>query len=239
MTFLTAEEIDALLAAPDQTTWIGRRDHALLLLAVRTGLRVSELTNLTYGDLHLGTGAHIRVTGKGRKQRCIPIAGSTLTACQRWLAERAATSADPLFATRRGNALSVDAIEARIVKYRAIAARSCPSLATKNVSPHTLQHMRVICSLHAGVDITVIALWLGHETIQSMRPYTCGHGVEGACARTSQAPGHDPRPLPARRRTAGLPRGSLNRPSLCRSLPRHGHQQDQRHSPIGITEASA
>jgi site-specific recombinase XerD len=169
--FLNREEIDALLAAPDQATWIGRRDHALLLLAAQTGLRVSELTNLTCSDVHLGTGAHVRCEGKGRKERCTPLTATTVAVLRDWLHEHRGAPDDPLFPSRRGGRLSPDAIEARITKYHAAAARRCPSLAAKKPSPHTLRHSAAMSLLHGGVDISVIALWLGHESLQSTQRY--------------------------------------------------------------------
>jgi site-specific recombinase XerD len=160
--FLTDEEAQALLDAPDRRTWTGRRDSTLLLLALRTGLRVSELTQLTCGDIHLGREAHVRCLGKGRKERYTPLEPSTVTALRDWLAERGTSPDLPLFCTRQGTPLSTDAIQARLTKYHVIAARDCPSLATRKISPHTLRHSTVMGLLHAGVDIAVLALWLGH-----------------------------------------------------------------------------
>ena len=135
ITYLTEEEINALLAAPDLATWTGRRDQALLMLACQTGLRVTELTSLTIGDVHLGTGAHVSCLGKGRKQRITPLTPATVTVLRAWLAERAGLPADPLFITRRGTPLSRDALERRIAKYTAIAALSCPALLEKRYRP--------------------------------------------------------------------------------------------------------
>jgi len=140
ITYLTEDEITALLAAPDLGTWTGRRDRALLMLACQTGLRATELTSLTIGDAHLGAGAHVSCLGKGRKQRITPLTPATVTDLRSWLAERGGLPADPLFATRRGTPLSRDALERRIAKYTATAARSCPALREKKVSPHVLRH---------------------------------------------------------------------------------------------------
>ena len=140
ITYLTEDEITALLAAPDLGTWTGRRDRALLMLACQTGLRATELTSLTIGDAHLGAGAHVSCLGKGRKQRITPLTPATVTDLRSWLAERGGLPADPLFATRRGTPLSPDALERRIAKYTAIAALSCPALHEKKVSPHVLRH---------------------------------------------------------------------------------------------------
>jgi integrase/recombinase XerD len=146
ITYLTEDEITALLAAPDLTTWTGRRDQALLVLACQTGLRATELTSLAIGDVHLGAGAHVSCLGKGRKQRITPLTPATVTVLRSWLAERGGLPAGPLFITRRGTPLSRDALERRIAKYTAIAAESCPSLLEKKVSPHVLRHSAVICT---------------------------------------------------------------------------------------------
>lgn len=185
--FLTERESQALLDAADVSTWIGRRDHTLLLVALRTGLRVSELTQLTCGDVHLGPGAHVRCDGKGRKERCTPLQNTTAAALRDWLTERGADPDSPLFCTRQGQALSPDAVQARIAKYHHLATEHCPSLAGKNISPHTLRHTTAMALLHAGVDLAVIALWLGHENIRSTQAYL--HAdlklKERALARTS------------------------------------------------------
>jgi integrase/recombinase XerD len=171
MTYLTEEEITALLAAPDLATWTGRRDRALLMLACQTGLRATELTGLTIGDVHLGTGAHVSCLGKGRKQRVTPLTPATATVLRAWLAERGGLPAGPLFVTRRGTPLSRDALERRIAKYTAIAALSCPTLREKKVSPHVLRHSAAMRLLNAGVDTSVIALWLGHENVATTQVY--------------------------------------------------------------------
>ena len=171
VTFLTADEVDALLAAPDRTTPTGRRDHALLLLAVQTGLRVSELIGLRYADVHLGTGAHVSCSGKGRKQRITPLTGGTVAVLRVWLAERGGGPADPLFPTRTGTPLSRDAIERRLARYTAAAAAGCPSLRAKRVSAHVLRHTAAMRLLQAGVDTSVIALWLGHERLDTTQIY--------------------------------------------------------------------
>jgi integrase/recombinase XerD len=171
VSFLTEPEIDALLASPDRSTWTGRRDHTLFLLAVETGLRASELTGLSRGDLHLGTGAHVSCRGKGRKERVTPLTGSTLATLRSWLAERGGDAADPLFPTRQGRRLSRDALERRLAKYLLIAAGSTPTLRDKKVTLHVLRHTAAMRLLHAGVDTSVIALWLGHESIDTTQIY--------------------------------------------------------------------
>jgi len=171
VSFLTRTETEALLAAPDTTTWHGRRDHTLLLVAVQTGLRVSELTGLTIADAHLGTGPHVYCRGKGRKERCTPLTAQTVAALTSWLAERGGHGPGPLFCTRRGGPLSRDAVERLLAKYVTIAAGNCPSLQAKTVSPHTLRHSAAMALLHSGVDVTVIALWPGHESPASTQVY--------------------------------------------------------------------
>jgi site-specific recombinase XerD len=171
VTFLTDPELQALLDAPDQATWIGRRDHALVLLAAQTGLRASELIGLTCADLRLGTGAHVNCIGKGRKQRITPLTTQTVTVMRAWARERQGRPEDPLFATSTGRPLTRDALERRLAKHAATAAAPCPSLAAKTITPHVLRHTAAMRLLHAGVDTTVIALWLGHEQIQTTQIY--------------------------------------------------------------------
>ncbi|MGH2868049.1 MAG: tyrosine-type recombinase/integrase [Solirubrobacteraceae bacterium] len=171
VTFLTDPELQALLNAPDQTTWIGRRDHAMILLGAQTGLRASELISLTCADLRLGTGAHVNCIGKGRKQRITPLTKQTVTVMRIWTGERAGRPDDPLFATSTGRKLTRDALEHRLTKHAATAAATCPSLAAKTITPHVLRHTTAMRLLHAGVDTTVIALWLGHEQIQTTQIY--------------------------------------------------------------------
>ncbi len=171
VTYLNEHETSALLAAPDRASWTGRRDHALLLVAAQTGLRASELTGLTCSDVYLGTGAHISCVGKGRKQRITPITRSTVAVLRVWLHERKGEPADPLFPTSQGARLSRDALQRRIAKYLPIAAKNSPTLTEKKVTPHTLRHTAAMRLLHAGINTTVIALWLGHESIETTRIY--------------------------------------------------------------------
>jgi site-specific recombinase XerD len=190
ITFLTEPEIDALLNAPDRSTWTGRRDHALLLLGAQTGLRASELTRLDCRDAQLGVGAHINCLGKGRKQRITPLTSQTVAAIRVWLAERAGQPDDPLFATSTGRRLSRDAIEHRLTKHAATATLVCPSLTDKKITPHVLRHTAAMRLLQAGVDTSVIALWLGHEQIETTQIYLHADLAlkEKALART--APPH-------------------------------------------------
>ena len=171
VTWLTEPEVDALLAACDQSTWTGRRDHALLLLAAQTGLRVSELTGLTRADIHLGAGAHVACHGKGRKDRITPLTSSTVTVLRDWLREQGAEPDTPLFPTSRGARLSRDAIEHRITRYTAKAAAAGPSLDGKTITVHILRHTTAMRLLHAGVDTSVIALWLGHVSVDTTQIY--------------------------------------------------------------------
>lgn len=169
--FLDHAEIDALLAAPDRSTWVGRRDHAILMVALQTGLRASELINLRRCDIVTGTGAHIRCEGKGRKQRCTPLRRETLKVLEAWLREWAGTDSDPLFPTVRGTTLSRDALERLVRRHTLSASTSCPSLIGKRVSPHVLRHSTAMELLHHGVDQSVIALWLGHESVETTQVY--------------------------------------------------------------------
>jgi site-specific recombinase XerD len=169
--FLTPAEVDALLAAPDRSTWLGRRDHALLVLALQTGLRVSELTSLTVADLRLGDGPHVRCHGKGRKERATPLTRQTVEVLRAWMRERAGADSDPVFPTRQGHPLSVDAIQWLLAKHVNTAKGLCPSLRGKTVSPHVLRHTCAVNLLRAGVDIATIALWLGHSDIRATQIY--------------------------------------------------------------------
>ncbi|MGH3994302.1 MAG: tyrosine-type recombinase/integrase, partial [Pseudonocardiaceae bacterium] len=163
VSYLTREEVDALINAPDRSRWIGRRDHALLTLTIQTGVRVSELASLRCQDVHLGTGPHVEIAGKGRKQRATPLTKHTVAVLREWMQERAGQPHQPLFPTSRGRPLSRDAIALLVAKHAKTASRVYLTLHNKTVSPHTLRHTAAMNLLHAGVDSTVIALWLGHE----------------------------------------------------------------------------
>jgi integrase/recombinase XerD len=165
--FLTRTEIEAVLRAPDASTWIGRRDRTLLLVAIQTGLRVSELIGLRCQHVILGTGAHLRCHGKGRKQRCTPLRQDAATMLAAWIHERRAPSEAPLFPGIRGGALSRDAVERLVAKHIATAQQSCPSLRSKRITPHVLRHTAAMELLQNGVDRSVIALWLGHESVET------------------------------------------------------------------------
>jgi site-specific recombinase XerD len=187
VSFLTPAETDALLAAADPGRWEGRRDRALLTLAAQTGLRLSELTGLTCSDIQLSPTAHVRCTGKGRKQRCVPLTPATVSVLRAWLRERGNHPGEPLFPTRTGRRLSDDAVERRVAIHTGHAAHHCPSLASKNVTPHTLRHTAAMALLHAGVDTAVIALWLGHADTRSTQIYLHADMTikERALARTA------------------------------------------------------
>jgi site-specific recombinase XerD len=169
--FLTKSEIEALLAAPDRATRIGRRDHVLILVAVQTGLRVSELTGLCHRDVCWEAGAHIRCTGKGRKERSTPLTKQTRAALRAWIRETRGAPEDPLFPSRAGQHLSSDTIQYLLAKYAKVAAKKCPTLETKSISPHVLRHTTAIQLLQSGVDRSLIALWLGHESIETTQIY--------------------------------------------------------------------
>ncbi len=169
--FLTRPEIEAVLAAPDRTTWLGRRDHTLLLLATQTGLRLSELIGLDREAIHLGAGAYVRCVGKGRKERCTPLTRYTRIALQSWLNEPARRGACALFPNLHGGRLSADSVQSLLAKHVRVASTNCLSLASKRVSPHVLRHSAAMELLQAGVDCSVIALWLGHESIETTQTY--------------------------------------------------------------------
>jgi site-specific recombinase XerD len=187
VTYFNEHEIDALLAATDPSTWTGRRDKVMLALACQTGLRASELTALTVGDIHLGNGAHLSCLGKGRRQRITPLAVSTAKLLEVWMTERGGLPADPLFPTRRGARLSRDALERRVAKYAALAASTCPTLAEKRASPHVMRHSAAMRLINADVDIVTVALWLGHQNLATTQTYTHADLAlkERALARTA------------------------------------------------------
>jgi integrase/recombinase XerD len=186
--FLTQKEIEVLVAAPDTETWLGRRDRTLLLLTAQTGLRVSELIGLRCQDVVLGRGAHVRCLGKGRKARCTPLREDAVTALRAWLDERRGQPADPLFPNRGGGPLSRDSIEHLVGKYTTSARQCCPSLEKKHMTPHVLRHSAAMALLQHGIDRAVIALWLGHESVETTQIYLHADMSmkEQALARTSK-----------------------------------------------------
>jgi site-specific recombinase XerD len=182
VSFLNRPEVDALLAAADRSTWSGRRDHAFILTAVQTGLRLSEMTGLKREDLVLGAGAHVRVIGKGRKERCVPLAKSTGAVLKTWLQEPQRGDEGVLFPSARGKRLSVHGVQYLLNKQRIAASKACPSLEKKRVTVHRLRHTMAMDLLQAGVDRSVIALWLGHESVETTQIY-----LEATLAMKEQA----------------------------------------------------
>jgi len=169
--FLDQPEIDALLAAPNRDSWIGRRDHALLTFAIQTGLRASELAGLRRVDVVFGHGTHVRVYGKGRKERVTPLTSHTVAILRRWLDERGGEPDDPLFPGPTGRPLGRDAIRKLVIRHTHTAATQCGSLASKQVGVHTLRHSCAMALLRSGVDLATIALWLGHEDLRTVQCY--------------------------------------------------------------------
>jgi site-specific recombinase XerD len=207
-------EAEALVAAPDRDTWTGRRDHALLDVAIQTGLRVSELTGVRNQDVELGTGAHIRCTGKGRKQRSTPLSKDTVGVLRVWMRERQGDPADPLFPTRRGTPLTRGAVGYLITKHATAAERRCPSLHTKRSTPHVLRHTCAMQLLRSGVDTAVIALWLGHERADT----TARIYLHAECPSRSEP---SPAPPPCTQSPAAIgPRTSCWRSSTASELCR-------------------
>ena len=204
--FLTRPEVDALLAGPDQRTWSGRRDHAFILLAVQTGLRLSEMSGLQRQDMILGTGAHVRVIGKGRKERCTPLARSTLVVLKAWLREPQRGDGNILFPSARGERLSVHGVQYLLNKHRMTASRVCSSLRDKRVTVHRLRHTTAMELLQGGVDRSVIALWLGHERVETTQIYLEATLAmkEKALAKTSPPHGRRGRYKPGDRLLAFL-----------------------------------
>src|SRR6266571_2011354 len=169
--FLTRPEIEALLAAPNRTKWLGRRDHAFLLTAVQTGLRLSEMTALRHEDVSLGAGAHVRCRGKGRKERCTPLAKPTVAVLKSWMREQGREDSKTLFPSTRGGPLSAVGVQHMVERHVVKARKNCVSLRKKRVSPHVLRHAAAMELLQAGVDRAVIALWLGHESVETTQIY--------------------------------------------------------------------
>ncbi len=237
VTFLTAAEVDALIAAPDQTRWEGRRDRVLMLLVIQTGLRVSELTGLNCADVVLGAGANVRCEGKGRKQRAVPLTGPVEALLRVWLRERAGRPTDPLFPTRTGRRLSRDAIALRVSTHAATAAKRCPSLVGKRVHPHVLRHSCAMSLLHAGVDTSVIALWLGHAGVRlHRRLHARRHDDQGEGPRPHHTRGSPARPLPPAGQGPRVPRKPVTMPRRETPIPTSAGADGLR---LGIVAVSA
>lgn len=164
-------ELEEIMAAPNREVWLGRRDYAILLLMVQTGLRVSEIVALTFEDVHLKSSPHVRCQGKGRKQRCTPLTKKTVAILRTWVREKRGSPSDPFFSSIKGTSLSRDAVEWLVKKYTRVAAKKEPSLKKKSISPHTFRHTAAVNLLQAGVDRSVIALWLGHENVETTQIY--------------------------------------------------------------------
>lgn len=172
--FLTRPEIEAILDCTDRSTWLGRRDYTLLLLAAQTGLRVSEIIDLDRTSVMLGQGAHVQCVGKG-KERSTPLTKVAQQALRCWLKEPGKRGATALFPNMHGSRLSADGVQALLNKYVAKAREHCVSLRSKRVSPHVLRHSAAMELLQAGVDCSVIALWLGHEAMETTLTYLHAH----------------------------------------------------------------
>ena len=230
--YLTGDETAALLAAPDTGTWHGRRDHALLALAAQTGLRSSELTGLTRGDVQTGTGPTVRCHGKGRKDRVTPLTANVAAVIRNWLREQPGDPGDPLFPTRTGRRMSSDAVQDLAERHAATAAAGCPSIRDKHVTPHTLRHTAAMALLHAGVNPVTIALWMGHESPRSTQPYI--HAdlklKEKALARTASPKTKTGRYRPPDKLLAFLEGLGLCRSADTREHGRQGIPGDRRHN---------
>ncbi len=192
--FLTPEEMGALVAAPDRSTWNGRRDHALLVVALRSGLRLSELTGLRCQDVQLAAAAHLKCLGKGRKRRDTPIDKPTVAVLRVWLNERRGGPNDPVFPSRRGGQLSPDAVQRLVAKHVTTAQQTCPNLDNKRISTHNLRHSCAMDLLRCGVDSAVLALWLGHEKLESVNAYIHADPTLKERALQRRAPLNSPRP---------------------------------------------
>jgi integrase/recombinase XerD len=219
VSYLTPREADALLAAPGRETWHGRRDHALLLLAIQTGLRVSELTTLTRQDAHLGAGPHVRCHGKGRKDRATPLTSQVVKVLRTWLAELGPAPDSPLFPTQPGSQLSRDAVERLVAKHAATAEGACPSIKEKNVTPHMLRHT-------AAMSLLLRSGHLGHRPLARPRGRRNHpdlpprrHDHQGTGPRPRPAPRHQPRTLPATRHPPRVPRQPLTTAGTRRVMP--------------------
>jgi integrase/recombinase XerD len=204
--FLSRDEIEALLAAPDQATRTGRRDRTLLLVAAQTGLRAAELIGLRCQDVVLGCGAHVRCLGKGRRERCTPLRKDGVVALRAWLRELEARPSAPLFPNARGQPLSHDGLAYILAKHVATARGKCPSLVQKRITPHVLRHTLAMDLLQNGVDLSVIALWLGHQSIETTQIYLHANLAlkEQALARTKPFKGRSGRFRPNDRLLAFL-----------------------------------
>ena len=219
--YLAREEIDALVAAPNTSTWIGRRDQVLLLVAIQTGLRVSELIGLQRQDVMLGKGAHVHCKGKGRKQRCTPLCKEAVRLLVPWLRECPSEPQAPVFSSSRGGPLSRDAVERLVARHRQAATRRCPSLKRKTVTPHVLRHTAAMELLQHGIDRAVIALWLGHESVETTQMYLHADlRLKEQAMSQIRADGRKAPAIPPGRQAIGLPGGPLIMPRAATNNPR-------------------
>ena len=191
ITFLSTEEVEALLASPDQKNWIGRRDHVILLLMVQTGIRLSEMTTLQRTNVILGSGAHIRVTGKGRKERSIPLTKRTTAVLKAWIKEREIGTTGLLCPNARGGILSADGMQYILNKHITSARHQCPSLSNKHITIHSSRHTMAMELLLSGIEPVMIALWLGHESVTTTQIYLHANLAlkESILAKTSMPDG--------------------------------------------------
>lgn len=169
--YLNSDQVSTLLQAPDRNTWVGRRDHALLLVALQTGMRTSELINMSWADVHLGQGPHVRCRGKGRKKRCVPLRRDSKTVLRHWLKERRGQANDTVFVNQRNQPLTHDSLAYLVSRNLTVARSLCPALTKKRITPHSLRHTCAMTLLQGGVDQATIALWLGHESLETTYIY--------------------------------------------------------------------
>lgn len=191
--FMSRDEVKAVLEAPDKATWSGRRDAVMLSVLYNTGARVSEITRLRIADVLLDRATALHLHGKGRKERIVPLWKSTGAQLRGWLAHIDPAADAPVFPNRAGKAMTRWGVEDRLRVAVAKASERCPSLAARRISPHTLRHTTAMHLLQSGVDITVIALWLGHEDPATTHLYVeADLAMKEAALKRLQDPGAGP-----------------------------------------------
>lgn len=197
--YLTREEIDAILAVPDRTQWSGRRDHALLLTMYNSGARVSEMTSLQRNQVHFGASTFLQLHGKGRKERTVPLWPHTSRVLQAWFHELDGKCGSVAFPNARGRALTRYGVTYLLKEAATDAGVSQPGLQGRRITPHLIRHSTAMHLLQSGVDIAVIALWLGHESIEATHIYVEADLAikERALAKLTPAEGTVPRFRPA------------------------------------------
>jgi integrase/recombinase XerD len=187
--FLTREETQAIIDAPDATTWSGQRDRVLLTALYNTGARVSEAAGIKVSDVVLEGSPNVRIHGKGRKDRSVPLWPATASHIRRWLTQIDSSPSKPLFPARSGATMTRSAITDRLRRALLTAIEKCPSLRDRSISPHTLRHTTAMHLLQSGVDITLIALWLGHESPSTTHIYVeADLGMKEAALKTMRPP---------------------------------------------------